>query len=150
MYTNRVRAILDAMTKNETVDDEVETTPEAEPKNVFAKNLIDFMGFAGMRIKHLAEATGIEPDRIRNLRSAGIPSIGKARKPDELKLIANALGVTVRQLFEERTPPETPPERPQGNIEEMVSKGLSGPKKSFLMDAIEMAYIAALASKSNY
>jgi transcriptional regulator with XRE-family HTH domain len=146
MYTNRVRAILDAMTKNETVDDEVETTPEAEPKNVFAKNFARFMFLANKTAEQLAAETQVDRRRIDNLKSAGLRSMENVKKPDDIHKLAAALNCSPEDLFRDpNAPPAADPK-----AEEMLRVALTGPKRSFVLDALQMAYVAALTSKSSY
>lgn len=144
MYTNRIRQYLDEMAAADDTIDETDLQ-EAEPENTFAKNLRELMTFKAISIKKLCEATGISDRRILTLRSAGIPSAAKARKPEELGAIAEVLGCTVRDLFS-----DTPTAAADPKAEEMLRVALSGPKRSFVLDALQMAYVAALTSKTSY
>jgi hypothetical protein len=66
-----------------------------------------------------------------------------------LKACADLAGVPVERFFSD-APVAPKKEGPPDELIGMVAKALDGPKADFLADAIEMAYAAAVTSKSNY
>lgn len=149
MVQNRLEAYFASMKQPAETDDDVDAGTEAEPKNAFARNLAARMFFKNKSIDQLAELTGLDPRRIQTLRSSGIKSLLTAKKPDDVHRIAEALECTPEDLFKEDPPPEAST-AVDPKAEEMLRVALSGPKKSFILDALQMAYVAALTSKSSY
>lgn len=68
-----------------------------------------------------------------------------------LKACADLAGVSVESFFSDEPIQSSPKkDEPPRELIGMVAKALDGPKAEFLADAIEMAYAAAVTSKSNY
>lgn len=164
---NRIAGYFATMADNFTQERKRESAIDSDSgKNEYARELIKRMAEKGLSIADLARLVTergnvtLTERRVIVLRSDGVPSMEKARKAKELFEIAQVLGCEVIDMFPSEKPAQAATQKPteaqpdeSDDIEEafrMCRKGLQGPKAKFLLDAIEMAYTAALMSKRNY
>jgi hypothetical protein len=89
--------------------------------------------------------------QVSYLYAADYKSVTDAKETTPLlKACADLAGVTVDSFFSDEPVQAVKKEEAPSELLGMVTKALDGPKAEFLADAIEMAYAAAVTSKSNY
>lgn len=105
-------------------------------------------------LKSIGQEPTVDERFIQHLRSTGIPSPDKARKPQELAAIATALECRVLDFwYQESEKPEAAPATTESDYRSLVEKvqvALQGPKASFLRDAIDLSYTASLVGRKSY
>ena len=105
-------------------------------------------------LKSIGQEPTVDERFIQHLRSTGIPSPDKARKPQELAAIATALECRVLDFwFQESEKPESVSATTESDYRSLVEKvqvALDGPKAAFLRDAIDLSYTASLVSRTSY
>lgn len=130
---------------------------EEKPQNAFAANLKRHTALAGYDLQELIDAVNnrgnvsLTMTRLKFRRSKGFDTPESCQKPKELAEIAAVLGCTIADLFGIPAS-ETVPKEPTQNepVIDGVRDALTGPKKEFLLDAIELAYRDFLATGSAY
>ena len=131
---------------------------EEKPQTAFAVNLKRRTALEGYGLQSLIDAVNnrgkvtLTMNRLKLLRSKGFETPESCNKPEELAEIAAVLNCTIADLFgipanESIHKPDAPPDEP---VIGKVREALTGPKKEFLLDAIDLAYRDFLATASSY
>lgn len=125
---------------------------DEKPGRAFADELKRRMTLAGLNSQQLADRVTkrgkvkLDKRRVEVLRSTGVPSLIAARKSDELAEISSELGCKIIDLFPGEQPIETAVDD-SPEAQRMLTVALKGPKSNFLLDALELAYAAAITSR---
>lgn len=169
---NRVAGVLATMAQKADLDNEFQAEGAGnsglpEPHDTakeFKKRLKSQLTLRGMSKESVAqEGAAVSGKKtedlltyLTHLINTGASSPDKIRKPEEFAVICSVLGWDSPSMAWEAQPNGSPTQetKPHSDLRQTIlfklDDALCGPKASFLVDAVDFAYTAAITSKKNY